>query len=141
MRAGRSGLAVAALVCVGLLLAGVTASAAAPARAYKGKTAQKRGVKLTVRGDRLEMKRFKVRLGCRDGTTLIVDASGFMPTPLRNGGKFKDRQFGSTDTVFFNGKLSGRVVRGKLRVLDRLGERGRGARCDSRWVPFRTRLR
>jgi hypothetical protein len=124
----------------GLLALGVVAvqpAAAAEAAVFKGRTAQKRAI--TIAGDSKSIKvmRFKAELKCRNGTLLVVDESGFLRTPLR-GGKFRDRQFGSTDTVWFRGRRSGKAIRGQLRVTDKLGG---GARCNSRWVKFTARLK
>lgn len=136
-------IAIGAMATCALMLAAqsVPVVSAAPKRVYKGKTAQKRAIKLTVRGNKLDMKRFKARLRCKNGTALILDESGFVPTPLRKGDRFKDRQRGKTDTVFFKGRVRGRVVRGQLRVVDRLGKGKRSTRCASRWIGFRARLR
>jgi hypothetical protein len=127
----------AMLVCALAVAQGVPFAGAAPKRVFKGKTAQKRSVKLTVHGRTLQLRHFKAQLNCRDGSTLIVDESGFQRTRIRSNGKFKDVQVGSTDEVFFKGRATGRVVRGKIRVKDRL-KKG-GPRCTSRWIKFRAK--
>jgi len=125
----------AMIVCALVAAQGVPFAGAAPKRVFKGKTAQKRSVKLTVRGHTLKLRHFKATLNCRDGSALVVDESGFQRTRLRNGGRFHDVQVGSTDEVFFKGRVTNRAVRGKIRVKDRL--RKGGPRCVSRWINFR----
>ena len=83
-------------------------------------------------------ERFKIELGCRDGSRLILDESGFLRTPVRGNGSFRDVQYGRTDTVYIRGKMSGKSVRGRLRVKDKLRN---GVRCHSRWVSFRVKQR
>jgi hypothetical protein len=128
------------MVCA-LMLAveGAPLAGAAPKRVYKGKTAQKRPVRITMRGDSLKLRHFVARLKCRNGVNLIVQESGFVRTPVRRNGRFKDVQVGKTDEVFFKGRVRGKVVRGKLRVKDRLHKRG--PRCASKWINFRAKLR
>jgi hypothetical protein len=129
-------LVVAACLACSLITTEAAAPAvAAPKRVFKGKTAQKRKVRLAVGRNSMKMLRFTIDLQCRNGTTLVVDESGFQPTPLR-GRRFRDVQFGRTDTVFFRGRVTARGVRGRLRVKDRLKS---GVRCSSRWVAFRAR--
>jgi hypothetical protein len=117
-------------------LVGVQVSAA-EAATYKGKTAQKRAIRFSGNAKSIDLKRVKVELKCRNGTILVDDVSGFLATPLRSGGKFQDRQFGSTDTVWFRGKRTGKRISGKLRVTDKLGS---GVRCNSGWVKFNAKL-
>jgi len=127
------------LILCGLLvlgLVGVQVSMASAAT-YKGKTAQKRTIRIAGNAKSIKVKRFKVELKCRNGTILVDDESGFLSTKLRKGGKFKDRQYGSTDTVWFRGKRRGKRVSGKLRVTDKLGS---GVRCNSGWVKFNAKL-
>jgi hypothetical protein len=123
----------AILVCALLGAEGSTLAGAAQKRVLKGRTAQGKRVRLAVDGGHVDMLHFKARLRCRNGTVLIVDESGFLPTPLRGAG-FSDRQVGSTDQVFFRGRVRGRAVQGRLRVTDRLSRHG--ARCASRWIGF-----
>ncbi|HEX6229589.1 MAG TPA: hypothetical protein VFZ41_09045 [Solirubrobacterales bacterium] len=127
----------AVLVCALVSVNGATAADAAPKRVFKGKTAQKRNIRLDVRPGSIKVIRFKARLACRDGTTLIVDESGFVRTPIRRG-RFRDVQVGRTDEVFFRGTVKRRVVRGRLRVKDKLRN---GVRCRSRWIRFTVRPR
>lgn len=127
------------MILCGLLalgLVGVQVSAA-EAATYKGKTAQKRTIKVSGNAGSVKLLRVKVELKCRNGTILVDDESGFLRTPLRKGGKFKDRQYGSTDTVWFRGQRKGKRISGKLRVTDKLGS---GVRCNSGWVKFSARV-
>lgn len=124
----------AVLTCGALAVSAVAVADAAPRRVFKGKTTQKRPVKVAVGGNVLKVLHFKANLRCRDGSTLIVDERGFLPTKIRGNGRFHDVQVGSTDEVFIKGKRRGKVVRGKLRVKDRL--RKGGVRCQSKWVKF-----
>ena len=127
------------MVCALALAAeGAPFADAAPKRLYKGKTTQKRPVRITKRGNSLKLRHFTANLKCRNGARLVVDESGFMRTKIR-GGSFNDVQVGSTDEVFFRGRARGKVVAGKIRVKDRLHKRG--PRCASKWIKFRARLR
>ncbi|HYC82568.1 MAG TPA: hypothetical protein VEB65_12320 [Solirubrobacterales bacterium] len=116
--------------------AGVAAAAAGEGSA-KGRTAQGRVVRLQVEGKQLRMKHFTAELRCRDGSELIVQESGFVPTTVTTGGSFSDKQFGSTDTVRFKGTVGNKAVKGKIRVNDRWGK----VRCNSRWISFNARFR
>jgi hypothetical protein len=127
----------AMIVCAFVAAQAVPFAGAAPKRVFKGKTAQKHSVRLTVSGRKLKLRHFKAQLNCRDGSMLVVDESGFQRTRIRNKGKFHDVQVGSTDEVLFKGRVTSRVVRGKIRVKDRL--RKGGPRCTSRWINFRAR--
>lgn len=127
------------LIVCGLLafgLVGAEASAAAAAT-YKGRTAQGRAIRIASKGTKIKVLRFKAELRCRNGTLLVDDESGFLWTPLR-GNRFKDRQFGSTDTVWFRGRRTRKAITGRLRVTDKLGN---GTRCNSRWVKFTAKRR
>ena len=115
----------------------VTALATAPAKGstktlFKGKTAQKRVVKMRAWDSALQIVRFNIELKCRDGSVLIDEESGFVRTPIRRNGSFSEVQTGSTDTVMIRGRVKGKAIHGSLRVKDRLGK----SRCDSRWVGF-----
>jgi hypothetical protein len=128
-----------ALTCV-LAFAALTTGAAAASPdhgALKGKTRQGRTIRLALRSESVQIKRFTIELRCRDGSYLIDEESGFVPTRLRRGGRIRDHQVGNTDDVWIRGKLGGRVLRGTIRVHDRLGK----AQCDSHWVRFHARLR
>jgi len=131
-------LTMCALLALCLVGVEITAAAAADAAVYKGRTAQKRSIVIAGSKKSIKVKRFKVALKCRNGTLLINDESGFLRTPLRKGGKFRDRQYGSTDTVWIRGRRKGKVISGQLRVTDKLGS---GVRCNSGWVKFKARLR
>ena len=124
-----------ALAC-GLIATQATAWAApAEARMLSGKTGQNYRIVIKVDGRGLKIKRFNAKLRCRNGTLLILRESGFLRTPARRGGRFKDVQYGKTDTVRFRGRLRGRQsVRGQLRVSDKTK---RGPRCTTPWIPFR----
>lgn len=124
----------AALACA-VLAASALMPAAADARVYKGKTAQRNPIKIAVRSKSLKVLHFKAKLRCRDGSTLVDDESGFLPTPIKGNGSFRDAQVGSTDEVLIRGRRSGRVVRGKIRVTDRVGK----VRCNSKWFKFTAR--
>jgi|GEM_PF-813418 len=130
-------LAVALLACGALSVSAAALADAAAARTYKGKTAQKRSIKVAVGKSKLKMLRFQASLRCRDGSILVVTESGFLPTRIRGNGRFHDVQVGSTDEVFIRGKRQGKVVRGTVRVKDRLSKGG--TRCDSKWVKFSAR--
>jgi hypothetical protein len=101
--------------------------------AYRGKTAQKRPIQLSVSQGSLTLIRFKVKLLCRDGSLLFADASDFEPTPLSSSGRFSDTQRGRSDVVSWRGHLAKGKVKGTLRVKDRLAS---GVRCDSQAVRF-----
>lgn len=125
-------IAMSAVLACGAVAVGGMVAEAAPKKTYKGKTAQKKPVKLAVRGRTIDILHFKARLKCRNGDALILDEGGFLPTPMKRNGKFRDKQYGKTDTVLFRGRLRGRKVRGKLRVFDRLGR----VKCRSNWIKF-----
>ena len=128
----------AVLTCA-LVSANVAVAAeAAPKRVFKGSTAQKRAIWVAVQPRSIRILRFKAQLSCRDGSRLIVDESGFLRTPVRGNGSFRDVQVGRTDEVFIRGQLRRGVVRGKLRVTDKLNS---GVRCNSRWIRFSAKPR
>jgi hypothetical protein len=131
----RKGLA-AALAC-GLLALSALAPAAEAGRVYKGKTAQRHPIKIAVRARSLKVLHFKAKLRCRDGSILIDDESGFLPTPIKGNGSFRDAQVGSTDEVLIRGHRGGHAVRGRIRVTDRVGK----VRCNSKWIKFTARGR
>ena len=117
--------------CGALLLDGAAAETPGGRALLRGRTAQKRAIKLAVHGSRIQLKHFTARLRCRGGAVLIDVESGFQPTPV-HGTRFHDVQFGSTDEVLLRGTVHGHRVSGKVRVKDELG----GKKCDSRWVRF-----
>lgn len=129
-----------ALIC-GLIAAEAASPAAAASGSRKfltGRTAQKHPVKFARRGNKLDLIRVVARLRCNDGTILTNYESGFLPTPIRRG-KVRDHQVGSTDDVWLRGTVRGNVVRGKIKVTDKL-KRGK-VRCNSRWFKFTARAR
>lgn len=129
----------AALACVlGCAALASAASAMTFERGMlKGRTRQGRTIRLALRHDSIQIKRFTVELRCRDGSYLIDEESGFVPTHLSGSRRIRDHQIGSTDDVWIRGRLGSRVLRGTVRVHDRLGR----VQCDSRWVRFHARLR
>lgn len=128
----------AALACALLALSALALAPAAEAgRVYKGKTAQRHPIKIAMRAKSLKVLHFKAKLRCRDGSILIDDESGFLPTPIKGNGSFRDAQVGSTDEVLIRGRRGGHAVRGKIRVTDRVGK----VRCNSKWIKFSARGR
>jgi hypothetical protein len=129
----------AALACVlGCAALTVEAGAATPDHGLlKGRTRQGRTIRLALHHESLQIKRFTIELRCRDGSYLVDEESGFVPTRLGRGGRIRDHQVGNTDDVWIRGRLSGRVLRGTVRVHDRLGR----VQCDSHWVRFHAKLR
>jgi len=134
-------LAVGALMVCALALAaeGAPFAGAAPKRLYKGKTAQKRPLRITKSGRTIKLRHFTAALRCKNGARLIVTESGFQRTRLK-GNRFNDVQVGNTDEVFFRGAVRGKVVVGHLRVKDHLKGK-RSPRCASKWLKFRAPLR
>lgn len=128
-------LSIAAACAMGCLALTLGVAAAKPghhgASAMKGRTKQGRSIRMARKGQAVQLKHFSIKLRCHDGSILIDAESGFLPTPLK-GGKLNDHQVGSTDDVWLRAHLHGKVVRGRIRVHDRIGK----IRCDSRWVPF-----
>jgi hypothetical protein len=120
------------LACCLFILSTSPIASAASNSTFKGRTSQRYQIKLAGDGDALRLLRFTVKLSCQDGSVLIDEESGFQRTSIRRGGKFSDRQEGSTDAVFFRGRLRGRAIHGALRVTDRWGH----VKCDSHWVKF-----
>ena len=118
-------------LCGAILLDGAAAATHGGRTQLRGRTAQKRTIKVAMHGNRIQLKHFTARLRCQGGATLIDAESGFQPTRTR-GGHFNDAQVGSTDEVLFRGKVRGHRINGKIRVKDRLGKK----KCDSRWVKF-----
>jgi len=118
-------------LCGALLLDGAAAATQGGRTNLRGRTGQKRTIRLTKHGNRIQLKHFTARLRCHGGAVLIDAESGFQPTRTR-GGRFHDVQVGSTDEVLFKGLVRGHRISGKIRVKDRLGKK----RCDSRWVKF-----
>ncbi len=122
------------LVCVLVTVLSGQAGGVPPSRhSMKGRTVQRYRIVLRAHRRTVEIRRFTIKLSCRDGSTLVDEESGFQRTRLRRGGRFHDDQVGSTDEVWIDGRLGGRGARGKVRVSDRLGS---GVRCNSHWVRF-----
>jgi hypothetical protein len=117
------------------LVAGSAAASADPAAAelFKGKTSQGYRIKVLVREQAFRIHVFDVDLRCRDNSGLTLVEGGFLWTKVGKRGRFKDAQFGRTDSVYFRGRLHERRIRGRLRVTDRLRD---GTRCASRWIAF-----
>jgi hypothetical protein len=103
----------------------------------KGRTAQGYRIKVAMRGeDSIKLLDFKADLKCRDGTVLQLAEGGFLPSAVRGNGTFHEVQYGSTDTVYIQGRVKGNAVRGRLRLTDRYGK---GNPCKSRWIKFQAR--
>lgn len=122
------------------MFAAATCSAAAPEKSVlAGTTEQGKSVRVALTGSGIQLLSFRARLRCDNGDLLIVDESGFLPTPLRRG-RFDDLQVGSTDEVRFRGRVIGASVSGRLLVEDHLrvreGKRTRPLRCISDWIGF-----
>jgi hypothetical protein len=124
------------LACLIAAMAATVPADAATKALFKGRTGQKRVVKLRAGRQALQIVRFEIRLSCRDGSTLIDEESGFVRTPVHPNGRFSDVQVGSTDTVLIRGRAKRGAIHGRLRVQDRLR---RGIKCDSHWVRFSAR--
>ena len=134
----------AGALALGLLATDATALAdSADARLYKGGTAQGYRIKIAVKNDKFRILRFEADLRCRDGSALTLIESGFLWTPVRRNGSFRDAQFGRTDSVYFRGTLSERRLSGRVRLTDELrrGKRGGKLKCKSRWIGFNARPR
>lgn len=122
-----------AIAC-GLVAANSAAMAdSAAARMYKGKTAQGYRIKLQVKEKTFRIHAFDIELRCRDRTTLLLEEGGFLWTKPKRDGRFRDAQFGKTDSVYFRGRVDDRRLRGQIRVTDK--EKG-GPFCASRWIKF-----
>lgn len=122
--------ATCALGCAALAID--TVSAAPQPGPMKGRTAQGRAIRLQMKQDSVQVKRFTIEARCRDGSELIIEESGFLPTKIGKGGRVRDHQFGKTDDVWIRGQLRGRQLRGTIRVTDRWGK----IKCNSGWVRF-----
>lgn len=127
-----------AIVC-GLIATNAVALAdPAAARMFKGKTSQGFPIKVVARERKFKLIRFEARLKCRDGSFLTLVESGFLWTPTKGNGSFRDAQFGKTDSVYFRGRMSEKRIRGRVRLTDK--ER-RSPRCSSRWISFKAARR
>lgn len=104
---------------------------------YKGKTKQGRNTVFRLAHGQLDLRHFSIELKCRDGSILIDQESGFEPSSLRANGTFREYQYGSTDKVWFRGRVDDRRMRGRIKVKDRWGK----IRCNSGWVRFTAKRR
>ena len=128
-------LIVSSVVVCSFLMANVVAAADAASRAtVKGRTGQGHRIKLAKqKGNSFQILGFKADLGCRDGTKLQLEESGFQSTRVRSNGSFHELQYGSTDRVYIQGRVKGGSVRGRLRLTDRYGKKNP---CKSHWIKF-----
>ncbi|HEY1286058.1 MAG TPA: hypothetical protein VGF04_08220 [Solirubrobacterales bacterium] len=134
LRLKMSGILAVSFMAAGLVTSDGAAMADSPSRnVLRGHTSQGFKIRLLLKKRTVDVLRFKARLSCRDGSVLLVDESGFLKTPVKHSGSFRDTQFGSTDKVYLRGRVTGRSITGKVRVTDRT--RG-GSRCHSRWLKF-----
>ena len=125
------GLAICGLVGVEL----TSFAEAAGRTVHRGKTAQGYPLTLRMQGENsLTLLRFKADLACRDGSELLLEESGFLPTRVRGNGSFRDTQYGKTDTVRFRGRVTDGAVKGRVRLEDRFGKKR--IRCSSKWIGF-----
>jgi hypothetical protein len=115
-------------------LAGASAADAAKTQKYKGKTAQGKAIKFSIKGNSLKSLVFSITLTCSDGSTLTDTESGFQATRIKNG-KFSDDQVGSTDEVVLKGKRKskGKTVTGTIKVTDKLNS---SVNCGPTTVKF-----
>jgi hypothetical protein len=127
-----------AVVCGLFATDAVALADTAAARMFKGRTAQGYPIKVVAKERKLKLVRFEADLKCRDGSNLTLIESGFLWTPAGKSGSFRDSQFGHDDSVYFRGQMSGKRIRGRVRLTDR--ER-RGPRCSSRWISFNAKPR
>lgn len=109
-----------------------TGSAAQQQGPMKGRTGQGRAIRVQLAKDSVLIKTFTIEARCRDGSYLIIEEGGFLPTPIGKGGRIHDYQYGRTDKVWIRGRLQGRHLRGTLRVTDTWGR----VKCNSGWVRF-----
>ena len=121
--------ATCALGCAALAME--TVSAAPQPGPLKGKTKQGRKIRLQLKQNHVQIKHFTIEARCRDGSYLIIEESGFEPSPLRQD-RVRDYQYGNTDKVWLRGQFKGRQLRGKVRVTDRVGK----VKCNTGWVKF-----
>jgi hypothetical protein len=129
----RIGLIVKCVVAVlALTLVWAAAADAATARKYKGKTAQGKAIKFTIKGNTLKGLTFSITLNCSDGSTLTDTESGFQSTTIKKN-KFSDDQVGSTDEVVVKGKRKGKKVTGTIKVTDKLNS---SVTCGPQTVKF-----
>ncbi|MGH2974235.1 MAG: hypothetical protein ACRDLL_05115 [Solirubrobacterales bacterium] len=127
-------LIVSSAVACGLLAISSAALAdTAAARMFRGKTAQSYPIKVLAKKRKLKLVHFAADLRCGDGSILTLAEDGFLWTPTGKTGSFRDSQFGDGDSVYFRGQMSGKRIRGRVRLINK--ERGE-PRCSSRWISF-----
>lgn len=132
------------LIATGVVACGLIATNSiamtdsAAAGLAKGKTAQGYGIKLQVKARTFRIHAFDIELRCRDRTTLLLEEGGFLWTKMKPNGRFRDAQFGKTDSVYFRGRVNERRISGQVRVTDK--EKG-GPFCASRWIAFNATAR
>jgi hypothetical protein len=123
------------VACGAFALIAMTPGATAAGRGgrlAKGHTGQGRSIRIRVLPDQIKIQGFSIELRCSGGYILVDQESGFQPTLVKRKGRFHDRQYGSTDEVLIRGHLRGHLLRGQIRVRDRLGKH----RCSSPWIGF-----
>jgi hypothetical protein len=103
----------------------------------KGHTSQGRTFRVKLRHGTMKLMPFTAELKCRDGSELLLEEGGFLPTHLKRGGKFSDFQYGKTDKVWFKGRVGARAVQGRMRLTDRWGH----SPCKSRWIKFTAKMK
>ena len=134
MRARVVVLLVAALLAAAFFASGATAGGQKSVHlTYRGKTSQKKPIRIAVAPGRITLLSLGARLLCRDGSVLNANAAGFEATKLSGGGHFSDLQYGAGNTVSWQGRARPGKVVGRLRITARL--KG-GVHCDSQPVRF-----
>lgn len=122
-----------AIACGVIATGSVAMADSASARLFKGKTAQGKRIKLQVKERTFRIHVFDIELRCRDRSSLLIEEGGFLWTKVQPNGRFRDSQFGETDSVYFRGRLGERRIRGQVRVTDK---EKRGPFCASKWIAF-----
>src|SRR5437763_237052 len=109
------------VAALSLALVGASAADAAKSVKYKGKTAQGKAIKFTIKANSLKRLVFTITLNCSEGSTLTDTESGFQATRIKNG-KFSADQAGTSDEVVLKGKRRsrGRKGTGTIKVTDKL---------------------
>ena len=125
-----------ALLAAALLAAALCASLATAAgngsATYRGKTAQNKPIKVKGTAGSLTLASFQIRMLCHDGSFYFASVSGFEATAVK-GGRFSDTQYGGSDVVKWDGKVSAGKVSGRVQVEDKLPS---GMHCGSGPVRF-----
>jgi len=104
---------------------------------YRGKTSQNKPIQIKGATGSLTLQQFQIRMLCHDGSLYFASVSGFEPTRV-SGGRFSDKQYGSTDVVKWEGKATPKKIAGRVQVEDRLPS---GTRCGSGPVRFTAKAR